>query len=145
MPRKGRTARSENARIGQPPEPLLLTFLRGFVENLSVILRVLLVAGAILFIREIPRLQPHWQSPVAESEGEMAAPPPKVAAPIDEAERASNERVRHYMQCTYKSYRDVHFDACADDSRIYRRPATEPDETGYVPYEKAVLFAGVQY
>jgi len=52
--------------------------------------------------------------------------------------------VQHALNCTYTDYRNQHFEDCVrDPSEVYRRPGANPDDTGFVDYDRLVLFAGL--
>ena len=60
-----------------------------------------------------------------------AFPPPVV-----------NERVRHFLNCTYEAYRREHYETCVESpSDVYKGPPPDDDDTGSILYEQTVLFA----
>jgi hypothetical protein len=124
-------------------EPLLIRLCTKFVENLTLILRIGLVMGAVLLVHELRILFEEVKQPVAESALARAVPVESEEIGTTEAqEPVLTDGVMHALNCTYGEYRDAHYDECVKDpSRIYLRPQADPDDTGYVMYDAPVMYA----
>ncbi len=124
-------------------EPLLVRLCATFVENLTTILRVGLVMGAVLLVHDLRILLEEVSQPVAESVPAPAILVESEAISTTEAQDpVLSEGVMHALNCTYEDYRNTHYDECVKDpSHIYLRPHADPDDTGYVIYDAPVLYA----
>ena len=70
-------------------------------------------------------------------EEELIVPPEAPASVLTEG-------VMHALNCTYKDYRDTHFDECTEGpSDIYQRPDADPDNTGYINAHAPELYASL--
>ena len=127
-------------------EPLLVRLCSAFVDNLATILRGALIGGALLLVSEfdslmdrLDRPEPDAKPTVAETAVDVA--PPDAPAPI---EPVVNDRVLHYLNCTYEEYRARNYAECVDEpSGIYRAPEAGPDDTGSLSRQLPVRFARV--
>jgi len=128
-------------------EPLLVKACRTFVELLPTILRTGFVLGAVLFLHEFRELSADpartvvLDPPLPVAREESGAPPREetpASTPV------LNDRVRHFLNCTYEEYRREHFDECVEQqSLIYQPPQLGPDETGNALYAWPVRYAGL--
>lgn len=126
--------------------PLFIRLCEAFVENLGRILKVGLVVGGIVLVRDLDVLlesvrTAETDAPVAEiASGTEAAP---VEETKDE-ESALTPGVQHALNCTYTEYRNEHYDECVDEpSDIYKRPEAGPNDIGFVDYDDVILYAGL--
>ncbi len=132
-------ARPESAR-----EPAFVRACEVFVKTLPLALRVALVIGAALFVRELRDVADMADRHEIVVEHFVDAhnhevPPPREDAQV---EPVLNERVRHYLNCTYEDYRNEHFDSCVEQrSQIYRKPEAGTDETGRLLRETDFRYA----
>ena len=124
-------------------EPLLVRLCVAFVDNLTLILRIGLVMGAVLLVHDLRTLLEEMTQPVAESVPTPAVPVEIEAFGATEAqEPVLSDNVKHALKCTYEDYRNVHYDECVKEpSIIYLKPQADPDDTGLVMYEAPVLYA----
>ena len=126
--------------VGQ--EPLLIRFCRGLVDNLTTILRTALVFGAVVLLQDLRDFVAETAPPVADVTPVLVAPV-EVEAPVPPSP-VMTESVEMALKCTYTEFRNDHYDECVkDDSRVYKRPGADPDDTGQVFEPPEVLFAGV--
>jgi hypothetical protein len=128
-------------------EPLPVRLCVGLVENLTLILRTALVLGAVALVHDLRILFDDMSQPVAETAAEIDAAPTVIdenegmGAP-EAQEPVLSEGVLHALNCTYKVYRDTHYDECTEDSSdIYQRPDADPDNTGYINSYAPELYA----
>lgn len=125
--------------------PLFVRLCSAFVDNLASLLRVALVFGAIMLVRDLRSL------PGEDSQRQVEPSPPAVTEVqviedeiIEEEEPFLSERIKHALNCTYDKYRRAHFDECVEEpSRIYARPEADPDDTGYVMHDSPIMFASL--
>lgn len=119
--------------------PLFVRLCSAFVDNLASLLRVALVFGAIILVRDLRGLPDEAGQLVVDAE------PPPVVTEVeipDEEDPFMSERIKHALNCTYDEYRRAHFDECVEEpSRIYAKPEADPDDTGRIMYDSPVLFA----
>jgi hypothetical protein len=143
-------ARKRSFRLRGIAEPILVRrplFVRlcsAFVDNLTLILRIGLVTGAIMLIQDLRSVSERTVQPVAEVAPEPIDPAgaiqPDDASPEDDA--VLSESVKQALNCTYESYRNEHYDDCvAEPSRIYVPRQAGPDDTGQIRYETPVMYA----
>jgi hypothetical protein len=125
-------------------EPLFVRACASFVANLALILKVAMLAGTLLFIRDADLLLERFRlpAPVLESlpvaEVQPGEPQDAPAPP----EPALSDSARHFLNCTYEAYRNAHYDECVDgDSEIYARPDADPDNRGGLLNELPVRYA----
>ena len=120
-------------------EPLFIRLCSAFVNNLAQILRVTLLIGAILLIRDFRAISDEWMhrgTDPATIEPVIASEP--TISPVPQ-EPVVTERVRHYLNCTYKDYRTEHYGECVEEaSEVYGPPQAGPDDTGYLYHERPV-------
>ena len=96
--------------------PLFVRLCSAFVDNLASLLRVALVFGAILLVRDLRSVPGEDGQPLVE----QSTPPAVVEVEatevevIEEDEAILNERIKHALNCTYDEYRRVHFDECVE-------------------------------
>ncbi|MDH3613448.1 MAG: hypothetical protein OEU90_12030 [Gammaproteobacteria bacterium] len=124
-------------------EPLLVRLCASFVDNLTLILRIAFVMGAVLLVQDLRTLFNEVTEPVAQSTPAAAVSVDIETIDATEAhEPVLSERVEHALNCTYEDYRNAHYDECVKEpSRIYVRPQAEPDDTGLVIYDAPVIYA----
>jgi hypothetical protein len=114
-----------------------------FVDNLTLMMRVALVVGAIFLVQDLRiaterfrQLPPEIESTVAVHEAE-----PELIIEPEPQEPVLSDTVIHFLNCTYEDYRTVHYKECVEgQSRVYQRPQAD-DDTGYVTYDATVLLA----
>jgi hypothetical protein len=122
-------------------EPLLVRTCSAFVNNLTRILQIAFIVGAIFLAQEFRSLTEDLPQAVAEFETEPTSEPAPVFAP-EPQEPVLTERVKHYLNCTYEDYRITRYDECVEGpSRIYRGPQADPDDMGNVSYELPIRLA----
>jgi len=121
-------------------EPVLVRVCVALVDNLAIILRLGLMVGALFLIRDLRGVTDDLQPTVAELVPPTSGASATVTVHPERREPpVRNERVEHYLKCTYKDYRDAHFEACVDGpSSVYRKPEPDPDNTGRVWPEEPV-------
>jgi len=143
MVKRAKSSIRAAVRPTTPREPLFIRLCHLFLENLTNLLRIGLVVGSILLVQDLRILFVEAQTPIADAEPAALAPdvvedPPALVAP----EPVLTEGVMQALNCTYEAYRKSHYDECVqDNSRIYKRPQADPDDTGLVLYEPPVLYA----
>jgi len=146
MARKSKLKLRGIAQPVLPGEPLVLRLCTAFVDNLALLLRTMLVIGAVVLVQDLRTQVP--DSPPAGAALEPA-PAATVAAPPSAARAAPDtpllsDRVKHCMNCTYQDYRAEHFDECVETpSSIYAPPPPDPDDTGMLEKGSALLLARV--
>lgn len=128
-------------------EPLLVKACRMFVELLPTILRTAFVLGAVLFLHEFRELSADPARTVVVDPPLPVVQEKAEAMPREDASASMpvlNDRVRHFLNCTYEEYRREHFDECVEQqSLIYRPPQPGPDESGNALYAWPVRYAGL--
>ena len=122
--------------------PLFVRLCEAFVDNLSQILRVALVAGGIYLVQSLvdlgdamaPAEEPQQQTVVERLNDE---PPAVDEAPLDSA------IIQLAEDCTRTEYWKQHYDKCfPNGSAIYPRPdPDELDDSSFLPEDRAALFA----
>ena len=125
--------------------PLFIRLCEAFVDNLSLILRIALIMGAISFV-DTYLDQKAKLAPTDESQPEQIAVEEEPPAPdsIPDSEEWKTPGVVHALNCTFAEYRDKHYDECVDDSsEVYKRPGADPDDTSFVPDDELVLYASL--
>ncbi len=129
----------------QVREPLPISLRVAFVENFTLILRIALVLGAVVLLHDLRVLFDDLNQPVVETELTPIVPDENEAIiPPEAPESVFTEGVMHALNCTYKDYRDTHYDECAEDSSdIYQRPDADPDNTGYINSYAPELYASL--
>jgi hypothetical protein len=141
------TNRKRKFRGVAPPvlirEPLFVRLCASFVDNLTLILRAGLVMGAVLLVHDLRILLEEVSQPLAESAPAPAVRVDSEAIDTTEAqEPVLSEGVMHALNCTYKDYRNAHYDECVEDpSNIYLSPHSDPDDTGLVIYDAPIQYA----
>ena len=137
---KFKITRSNVRGIAEPylmRKPLLVRLCATFVDNLVLILRTAFVMGAILLVQDLHVLFEEAKQPVVE-----VVPVPTILVEVQES--ALSEGVRQALNCTYKDYRNAHYDECVPGpSDVYPRPQADPDDTGHVTYQSRVLYASL--
>lgn len=124
-------------------EPLFIRLCTAFVDNLGWILRTALVIGALMLVQEFRTLTSLGERAVAGADqpvpaGSMPAMPQPPADPV------ITDRVRHYLNCTYETYRADHYAECVEEpSRVYTSPQPGPDDMGYFHEPVQVLLARI--
>ena len=121
----------------------LIRFCTAFTDNLPLLLKTAFVMGALYFAHDfhsqvgdlVRHPQPQLDVPLATESTLLdvaeETPPPVV-----------NERVRHFLNCTYEAYRREHYETCVESpSDVYKGPPPDDDDTGSILYEQTVLFA----
>ncbi len=120
--------------------PLFIRFCEAFVENLSLILKVALVFGAIAFVQKLPDSSEPQPTDVIALEEEARE---EIEIPT-EGEDWKSPGVLHALNCTYTDYREQHYDECVEDSsEVYKRPGADPDDTSFVPRDDLLLYASL--
>jgi len=125
-------------------EPLFIRLCTAFVDNLGLILRTALVIGALMLVQEFRTLTSIGERAVADADqpapaGDMPARPPQAPA-----EPVITDRVRHYLNCTYETYRADHYAECVEEpSRVYTSPQPGPDDLGHFHEPAPVLLARI--
>lgn len=116
-----------------PGKPLFIRLCEAFVDNLAMILRGALVAGALVLVQQFGSLTENLSPAVVELEP-LVEEPVIIATPLPPADSPGpvvSDRARHYLNCTYEAYRRENYADCVDEpSRIYRPPEADPDDTG---------------
>jgi hypothetical protein len=127
--------------------PLFLRSCEAFIDNLTLILKVALVAGALVFVQELHVLRELFV-PVEEdaAPAKSAYQPPPTAPEAGASEKSwLTEGVRHALNCTHTDYRNAHYDECVKEpSKVYSRPEAGPDDIGFVLREDLVLYVSLQ-
>lgn len=124
-------------------EPLFIRLCTAFVDNLGLILRTALVIGALMLVQEFRTLTSIGARAVADADqpvltGDMPATPQAPAEPV------ITDRVRHYLNCTYETYRADHYAECVEEpSRVYTSPQPGPDDLGHFHEPAPVLLARI--
>jgi len=125
-------------------EPLLVRSCSAFVNNLTLILKTAFILGAILLARDFHSLSNDLSRSAADIEPTLVVKEvePEPTAEPEPQEPLLNERVQHYLNCTYEDYRATYYDECIKGpSKIYRRPQAKPDDIGSIPYDVRHLYA----
>ena len=127
-----------------PDKPLFIRLCEAFVDNLGMILRGALVAGALVLAQQFGSLTEKLSPAVVELEP-LVDEPVIVAMPLPPAESSApvvSGRARHYLNCTYEAYRRENYAECVDEpSSIYRPPEADPDDTGSLFHPSPLRFA----
>ena len=127
-----------------PGKPLFIRLCEAFVDNLAMILRGALVAGALVLAQQLGSLTENLLPAVVELEP-LVEEPAAIAAPLPPAESPGpvvSDRARHYLNCTYEAYRRENYAECVDEpSHIYRPPEADPDDTGSLFQPSPLRFA----
>ena len=127
--------------------PLFVRFCEAFVDNLALILKVALVAGALVFVQELHILRELFVPMAEDAEPAQSAFQPQQTPPETKATEKPwlTEGVRHALNCTHTDYRNAHYDECVKEpSKVYSRPEAGPDDIGFVVHEDLVLYASLQ-
>ena len=120
--------------------PLFIRFCEAFVDNLSLILKVALVIGAISFAKQLHNSPEPASTETIALEQEASE---EIVAPV-EGETWKSPGVLHALNCTYTDYREQHYDECVKDaSEVYKRPGADPDDTSFIPRDDVLLYAGL--
>ena len=120
-------------------EPLIIELCKAFIANFRMILNVAMVCGAVLLAQQLRDLAD--EVPVAETTP-MHEPAPQPAMP--ETTPLNTDRIMHWQNCTRPDYRNEHFDDCElEASEIYGPDMADPDNTGLLFEESAVLLASL--
>ena len=120
--------------------PLFIRFCEAFVDNLSLILKVALIVGAISFVKQLHHSPEPASTETIALEQETRE---KIKVPAD-GETWKSPGVLHALNCTYTDYREQHYDECVKDaSEVYKRPGADPDDTSFVPRDDFVLYASL--
>lgn len=124
--------------------PAAVRFCTAVVDNFPMMLRVLFLAGALLLANDIRSVPGKLERQTAD-----AVPASVVSheesAPVEIEPPLMTEGVRQALACTYRAYREAHFDECVDvSSVIYERPDEDDDGTGNVPARRPMLLAALQ-
>jgi len=142
----GRKAKAQPGGIFKPMlvrEPPFIRLSTAFVDNLGLILRTALVIGAPMLVQEFRALTSVGERAVADAD----QPVPTVdmpATPQAPAEPVITDRVRHYLNCTYETYRADHYAECVEEpSRVYTSPQPGPDDMGHFREPAPVLLARI--
>ena len=123
-------------------EPLFIRLCSAFVDNLAMILRVALVFGGILLIRELHPFFSIPDAPVREPEVAVVDSQPEAETAPEAEDPVLTPGVLHALNCTHKKYRDEHYDECVKDgSEVYRRPGATPDDAGFIFADVSSLYA----
>lgn len=121
-----------------------MRFCAAVVDNLPMMLRVLFLAGALLLANDIRSVPGELARQTADT-ASASILPPEESAPAETDPPLLTEGVRQALACTYRDYRESHFDECVDASSvIYERPNEDDDGTGYVPVRRPILLAALQ-
>lgn len=114
--------------------PLLIRACNAFVDNLTTMMRLALVIGAVFLVRDL-----HNAGDIAASA--TRAEPPVVQRNDDvEAETENDptvapvltDAVQQALNCTFKAYRDAHYKDCVDEpSAVYAPPERAGDDTSH--------------
>lgn len=127
-----------------PGKPLFIRLCEAFVDNLAMILRGALIAGALVLAQQFGSLTENLSPAVVELEPPVEEPA-IIATPLPPAESPGpvvSDRARHYLNCTYEAYRRENYAECVDEpSRIYRPPEADPDDTGSLLRPSPLRFA----
>jgi len=124
--------------------PLLVRSCSAFVNNLTLILKTMFIVASILLARDFRSLSEDMGRHAAEIEPTLVVIEVETepAAAPEPDKPVLNERVQHYLNCTYEDYLATHYDECVEGpSKIYRRPQAKPDDIGNIPYDVRYLFA----
>lgn len=127
-------------------EPLFVRACAAFVANLGLILRVAMLAGALLLFRDVDLLLEKFRPSESGIESlpvaSLAPGEPQDVPAARPPEPALSEDARHFLNCTYEAYRNAHYDECVDGgSEIYARPDADPDNRGGLINELPVRYA----
>ena len=120
---------------------LLIRFCTAFTDNLPLLLKTAFVTGALFFAHDF-----HSQVGELVRRPQLDVPLAKESTPPDLPEATPppvvNERVRHFLNCTYEAYRREHYETCVESpSDVYKGPPPDDNDTGSILYEQPVLFA----
>ena len=124
--------------------PLFVRLCEGFVDNLSQILRVALVAGGIYLVQSLVDLRDAMEPAEERAEQHIAEGPTEKPVVVDEV-LLDSEVIQLAEDCTRAEYWKQHYDKCfPGGSTIYPRPDPEElDDTGFLPEDPVVLFASL--
>ncbi|MDJ0710364.1 MAG: hypothetical protein QNJ14_08245 [Woeseiaceae bacterium] len=125
--------------------PLFIRLCEAFVDNLSLILRIALVMGAISFVDSYFEHRPEL-SPADENfpEQVVAEDPQTQLEQEPGAEPWLTDGVEHALKCTHTEFRNEHFDECVKEpSEVYTRPGADPDDTSSIVHGNTVLYASL--
>lgn len=122
--------------------PLFVRLCEGFVDNLSQILRVALVAGGIYLVQSLADLRDAMEPAEERAEQHFAEGPPEQPVVVEEIVLDS-EVIQLAEDCTRTEYWTQHYDKCfPGGSTIYPRPDPEElDDTGFIFDTRPVLLA----
>ena len=116
-----------------PDKPLFVRLCSAFVDNLAMILRGAFIVGAIVLAQQLDTFTEGLAPPVADIEPVIETPVNNVEplAPAEPGQPVLTDRVRHYLNCTFETYREENYAECVEEpSGIYRPPEADPDDTG---------------
>ncbi len=140
-----------NALRGHVPpsagrQPLFVRLCEAFVDNLSMILRGLFLLGAMALVQDLRLFSDDIAKPAEDSSSAVVAVKEQggdASAETPNEEPVVTDRVKDALACTYKAYRDSHYDECVDDggSLVYERPV--PDGSRLLIAEKPVQLAAL--
>ncbi len=125
--------------------PFFVRLCEAFVDNLSLILRVALVAGGIYLAQTFGVLLNGLNELGPSTDADQVAQEQQRVAPGEVEENAPwlTDGVQHALNCTHAEYRDRHYKECVEEpSEIYLPPDPEdPDDATYMMDDSPILFA----
>lgn len=126
--------------------PLFIRLCEEFVDNLSLILRGLFLLGALALAQDMRLFSGGLEEPAENARTEVIPPGAEPADTVGEQpadEPVVTDRIRDALACTYKDYRDSHYDECVDGgSLVYDRPL--PEGSGFLTPGRPVQLAALQ-